>query len=186
MGSAAFPTRVPPYRPGSGGSGGSGGGGSAVPTAPLAPAGGPVIRYPPDVFPIPSAQEFNAFGQANTAAIQANVELVLTPLLVLPVGMVARIANIVLYVANLGAGSVLSFTITINGAPIQGYSNVPIFPGATARLGVGFTTYVDVPANGTVQAFFTNGDGGAYTVGVAISGWQWSQQDGDRWLTQGT
>lgn len=187
MGTSAVPTRIPPYGapPGARVVPGGGGGGSSIPAPPLASQGGPVIRYPPDVFPIPSAQEINTEGQAATVVAEANIELV-GARIQLPQGSLGRLASIVLYVANLGAGSILSFTITINGGAVQGYTNVPIFPGATARLGVGYQPYIRIPSGALVQAFYTNADGGAYTVGVALSGWQWSQQDGDRWLASGT
>ena len=165
--------------------GGNFGGGAPMGGGAAVGGSGPIVRFLPEERPIPTAQEFNLLGQQTTVAVQANQPLV-GATLTLPSGFVARVAAVVLYVAGLGAGSQLSFSLTVNDGAVQGWTNVAIFPGAAARVSEGYDAHILVPNTGVVEAFFTNADGGAYTVGVQISGWQWAEQDGKRWVEQGT
>lgn len=166
----------------------TGNGSAPFPVAPpqgSAGAGaGPLVRFMPSYFPVPSAQEFNEFGSKATAAVESMVELTAAKL-VLQSGMRARIASVVFYVMNLLATSNITFTLQINGVSVPGYNVVPIFPGAASRVSSGGDSFINVPDGSTVQAFYSNGDGGTYTVGVQYTGWLWTAAAGDRWVEQG-
>lgn len=176
-----------PYLPGVGGGGGGGGYGGvgAAPPPTVGQGGtGPVVRFLPDWIPIPSSIEFNTLGQAASVAVENNVELAAAGF-TLAATQLARIASVNLFVVNLTASSQLSFTIRINGANVDGWTNVAVFPGNTARLADNFGSYIRCPMGAKVQVFYTNADGGTYTVGAALSGWKWLDADGKRWLEQG-
>lgn len=180
-------TMVPPFLPGAGpgavatGPSGGGMGGPNVGGS----GNGPIVRFLPDQEPIPTSQQVNTFGQATSTVAETGIEITGAQL-VLPSGIIARIASVSFYVTNLLDTSILSFTVTINNAPVQGFSNVGIFPGVASRVSVGFDCYILTPSGATVEVFYTNGDGGSYIVGAALSGWQWSEADGVRWITSGT
>lgn len=159
-----------PYIPGVGGGGGGFSGGASAPTVAQGGAG-PVVRFLPDWVPIPSSIEFNTLGQRASTLIESDVELVSAGFTLNP-SQLARIASVNLFVVNLTATSQLSFTIKINGGGVDGWTSVAVFPGTTARLAENFGSYIRVPAGGKVQVFYTNADGGSYTVGAALSGWK--------------
>lgn len=172
------------YPPVSGGAH-AGGGYSPAPLAGVASGGvGPVVRFLPEWVPIPTASEFNSLGQNPSAAIESGVLLAGANVQLAP-GERGRIASVNLFVTNLTQTSQLTFTVFINGVPLDGWTNVGVFPGTTARLSENFGAFIRIPLGGLAQIRYSNADGGAYTVGAAFSGWKWADSDGKRYLEQG-
>lgn len=79
----------------------------------------------------------------------------------------------------------MRFSVFQNRTPVQGFTNVRIFPGVAARVAVQFDTYIRVPNGQLLEVSFSNNDGGAYTVGAALSGWVWPEAAGRQWMERG-
>lgn len=160
---------------------------SAPPSSSLSGAGvgglpktGAIMFFPPEVFPIPGAQEFDVFTFANSPGAGT-----ITPAALqfqLPQGFVARIAVATAGIDNMTNVTNVVFSLRVNGArafgPAGGYQ---LFPGVAARATSSVDTYVMVPAGALVDVAITNIDGAAYTVGFGFSGWMWAQVAGEAW-----
>lgn len=143
-----------------------------------------VNLFLPEERPIPSAIVFNTLGFATTAIVQTNVFLA-NAAFDLPDGWLGRIDSVTFYVANLLLASNITFTVFQNRTPVQGLANVPVFPGVSARVAENLEVYIRVPNGQLLEVAFNNNDGGTYTVGAALSGWIWPEQDGRRWVQRG-
>jgi hypothetical protein len=141
--------------------------------------------YLPEVFPIPSATEFNLVVAKATAVIEANIDIGLV--LDLPQNNVGIVRGVTLYINNMLTTTNVTWTLTFNGAPVPGHNNLSIFPRAAPSVANSFDTFVRIPQGNPmkVRVQYSNNDGGAYTVGVALSGWFWPIQLGNLWTQQG-
>lgn len=139
--------------------------------------------YLPEVYPIPAAQEFNPVVSKATSAVETSVDTGLS--VQVPPNNVAIIRGFTIFITNMVATTNVSYTLRVNGTPQPGFSNVSIFPRAAPYVGNGFDAMIRVPQGGLVTATYSNGDGGTYTIGVAVSGWWWPQELGNTWIAQG-
>jgi hypothetical protein len=138
----------------------------------------------PAVFPIPDAQVFNAECQQASAAIQTFVLPFVPPVVILS-GYYAVVNSFTIYVQNMLATTSVFFTLLFNGSPVQGYNGLTIFPGASPRIALTFDAPIFFTGAGALTVQITNGDGGTYLLGAAISGWQWPIASDRRWKTAG-
>ena len=138
----------------------------------------------PEERPIPGATIFNTGNSKGTVAAEANI-LIPNAGIVIPQGSIARLDSVNFYVDNLLASSNISFTVLQNGAPIQGLTNVFIFPGVAARVAENFSLFVRITNGATLTVTYTNTDGGSYTVGASLSGWFWPESLGRLYQMQG-
>jgi hypothetical protein len=66
----------------------------------------------------------------------------------------------------------VTFSLRINGGPVQGWDNVQFPPGvANFVVQNAGDLQVRVPDGATVDVLVTNGSADAWTVGARISGW---------------
>jgi hypothetical protein len=151
-----------------------------------APTVGRTLFLPlPEDSPIPDAQEFNALGSVATAIVQSNIDIPLLPLIVVPASYKAVIRGVSIYINNMLATTNVTWTVRVNNNPIPGYSGLSIFPRVAPFVGNSFDAEYRFEGPATVTVSFSNIDGGAYTVGAAISGWFWPAASDLRWKFSG-
>lgn len=138
----------------------------------------------PEVYPIPDAHVFNAECQQASNAIQTFV-IPFIPAVVIPALNQGIMTGFSIYVQNMLAASNITWTLLANGVPVQGYSGITIFPGVSPRAANTFDAPVRFVGETTLTVSITNGDGGAYLLGAAISGWFWPQASDRRWKSAG-
>jgi hypothetical protein len=138
--------------------------------------------YLPDVYPIPTAIEFEFAG--TVATVGANVQTFIPGTLFdLPAGYIGLIHTFnisVLSVMTLATNQ--QFSILINGAPAQGYAGRTFAGRAAQNFERSFDCALRIPNGGIVSIVNTNVDGAAYTVGADVTGWYMSVADVTRWL----
>lgn len=149
----------------------------------------------PEDNPIPEAVEFNPAGSASTVAIEVGTAISLAPqvgatagFVTLPQNNVGRIAGVIFSITNMLTTTNVTFTLTINGGPVPGYSGVTITPRISSFVEAEFSEpgcRILVPNAAKIGVIFSNLDGGAYTVGASISGWYWPEPSGKRWVKLG-
>lgn len=137
----------------------------------------------PEVYPIPSATEFNILAQKTTIAAEQNIDIGLV--LDFPANNIGIIRGVTFYISNMLATTAVTWTVNLNGAPAAGYNNISIFPRVSPFVSNGFDSFVRVPQATKIRVNYTNTDGGSYVVGAALSGWFWPQTLGDLWLKKG-
>lgn len=162
----------------------------APPTAGMTPQVSSLSEqiYLPEVFPIPTAVEFNPLGSAGTAAAgTVNIPFTGLPggILSIPSGTYGVLRSITFYITDMLTTTAMTFTVFINTVPVQGYTQVPIFPRNAPFVSNGFDCMVRFsgPADITVSA--TEGDAGTYVVGASLGGWFWGQAADAQWRTFG-
>jgi hypothetical protein len=140
--------------------------------------------YLPEVFPIPSAVEFQQFGSGTIVGVNSQLVLAGTRIQIPNhcVG-IARTVNIF----GGGAGGLtfatnLQYTIRINGAGAPGWTNRTFFGRTASSVEQAFDAFIRIPDGATVDALVTDVDGGSYTVGLWFAGWYWPAEDGRRWM----
>jgi hypothetical protein len=138
----------------------------------------------PEAEPIPLASMFNTLNFKTTVAVEAGINIPGCEF-VCPKGYVGRLDSVLFGVANLLLSSVVTFTVTLNGAPLAGLSAVGIFPGVAARVTNTFTCFIRLPVGAQLAVVYTNTDGGTYTVGAGLSGWMWPEAAGASWMQVG-
>lgn len=139
--------------------------------------------YLPTIEPIPGASEFNILATKATVAVETNVDIGLT--LDLPANNIGIIRGVNLFILDMLTTTVLTWTLTINGGPVSGYTNLQIFARTAPFVGNTFDSFVNIPQGSKVRVVYTNTDGGSYTIGAAISGWFWPQSLGEQWIRKG-
>ena len=144
--------------------------------------------YLPEVFPIPSAVEFNLLGQApTTAAGQVAIPWNNQPggIYTVPPNTFGVIRSVSFFITDMLTTTNVSFSIIINTAQVQGYSQITIFPRTAPFVGNGFDSMVRFTGPADIQAIAVNVDGGTYEVGAAVSGWYWTTAADATWRTTG-
>lgn len=146
--------------------------------------------YLPEVFPIPDAIEFNPSGSASSVGAETLTAISMTPtisnsVVKLPDQNIGIIRGFSVFITNMLAATVVSWTLLINGAPAGGYGSIRLYPRAAAFVGNSFDCFIRVSDGATLGVAFTNTDGGTYTIGASFSGWYWPIASGKRWLERG-
>ena len=139
--------------------------------------------YLPTIEPIPGASEFNPQATKATNVVEANVDIGLT--LDVPPNNIGIIRGVQLFILDMLTTTVVTWTLTINGGPVQGYTNLSIFARTAPFVGNSFDSFINIPQGGKVRVIYTNTDGGSYTIGAGISGWFWPQSLGEQWTKKG-
>lgn len=171
---------------------GGGGGGAAPAALPYPPdvtanvkdVGRELSLPLPEVFPLPEAQLFNAELQ-QLSIIAQTFTLGFTPAVNILAGYYAVVNSFSIYVQNMLATSNLTWTLLQNGTPVNGYTGLTIFPGTSPRAVNTFDAPIRFTGATTLTVSITNGDGGTYLLGAAISGWQWPISSDRRWKSSG-
>jgi hypothetical protein len=138
----------------------------------------------PAVFPLPDAQVFNSACQQASVIIQT-FTLAFTPAVNILAGYFAVVNSFTIYVQNMLATTNVVYALLANGSPVQGYTGLTIFPGASPRISNTFDAPIYFTGAQTLTVQITNGDGGTYLLGASISGWQWPISSDRRWKSSG-
>jgi hypothetical protein len=133
------------------------------------------LEYPPEIFPMPGAQEFAVDVDFSSPAVGATEPAGL--ILTLPQGMVGIVRVFGYGIQTMTIATNVSWALLVNGGPVQGYTDRRFFPGNVPRVTASVDTFIRVPAGGTIAVRFTNVDGAAYTANANYSGWFWSEQE---------
>lgn len=133
----------------------------------------PLVRnvYPPWVYKLPTSADFNqnVYNAALAGAAGAFVEILT---LTLPATYVGWIQIFGIYILTPTANQSVTFTLKINGAPVQGWDNIQFPPGVANFVVQNFSDLqVRVPDGGKISIVATNNNANAWTVGAKVSGW---------------
>lgn len=167
------------------------------------PTGGAGLVYPPDVadnlqvvgrnlevplpevYPIPDATIFNAECQVASNIAGQTFVLAFTPDVIIPDANLGVMTSLTLYVQNMLATTNVTWTLLANGNPVPGYNLLTIFPGASPRAANTFDAPKRFTGRTQLTIQITNGDGGNYILGAAVSGWFWPIASDRRWKSAG-
>ena len=138
----------------------------------------------PEQYMIPDGRGFNPQGSIATAAVQSNINIT-NATQVIPDNNLAVVSSVTIQITNMVATTNVTWTVLVNGAPVQGYNGISIFPRVAPFVGNTFDIPIRVCGPATIQVIFSNIDGGAYTVGAALSGWMWPVTSDQRWKAYG-
>lgn len=137
----------------------------------------------PELYPIPSATEFQQFDIETVTGVSTLVFSKTT--LTLPQQSLGVIRNVNIFAGSavgLSATTNLQFTIRINGAGAPGWTNRTFFPRVASSLEQPFDAFIHLPAGCTVDAIVKDVDGGTYQAGIWFTGWFWPVLDGIAWM----
>jgi hypothetical protein len=150
------------------------------------PAMGRMLILPlPEDSPIPDAHEFNVEGAVATAAVTANPVAITGCSYTVPAGSLGVVRNVSVYINNMLATTDVRWFVYIDGSPVAGYAPITVFSRVAAFVGTSFDAKIRITGPATVSISFMNVDGGAYSVGAALGGWDWPQASDDRWKAYG-
>lgn len=157
-------------------------GSNGQPQAPLSYS----LQLPlPWLTPMPGAQQFNQEADVASAIVQTATLAGLD--INVPQGYRCRVSSVSTYIDNMLITTNVTWSVLVNGAPapVSGFQNLRMFPRSAPFVGNTFDAFLLIsgPADITVQ--FTNGDGGTYQIGAALSGWIWNIALEAQWKNNG-
>jgi hypothetical protein len=134
----------------------------------------PLVRniYPPWVFKLPMSQDYN--DNLFTSVLAAGAGNTVIPVtFTLPPSFVGWEQIFGIYILTPTALTDITFTLRVNGGPVQGWDNIKFPPGAANFVVQNFADLqVRVPNSGKVDVVVTNNSAaGPWTVGAKIAGW---------------
>jgi hypothetical protein len=142
----------------------------------------PLVRnvYPPWVYKLPSSVDFNRnVFNAALAGVAGTVVEILT--LTLPATYVGWMQIMGIYILSPTGSQDITFTLRINGAPVEGWDNIQFPPGVANFVVQNFSDLqVRVPDGGKISLFATNNSANAWTVGGKVAGWYHSLNEEQR------
>ena len=139
----------------------------------------PLVRnvYPPWVFKLPMSQDFNVnrFDLALAGVAGAFV----TPVeFQMPSTFVGYLQIFGIFILTPLATQDVTFSLLINGGPVQGWDNIKFPPGAANFVVQNFSDLqVRIPDSARVSVRVTNNNANAWTVGAKIAGWYHPQSE---------
>jgi hypothetical protein len=165
---AALPSRLGPAARQLLASGQGGGNPAATSVVDL---GGRIQIFPWYIYEYPSAQDFTA--QAVNFAAAANTTTTATGFtFTCPSQNVAVLRQVTVTVQNILAASDVRWSLTKNGAPVPGWTQVSIAPCAATAIIIPYNDMVVRLAQGDVLgASITETGGNAYTCTISGAGW---------------
>lgn len=137
--------------------------------------------YPPWVYKLPISADFNR--NAYDASLGAGAGSVIVPVIfTLPDGMVGWLQIFGIYVLNPTASTDITFTLRVNGGPVEGWDNIDNPPGVANFFVQNYgELQVRVPNSGKIDVLVTNNNlSGPWTVGAKIAGWYHPQSEEER------
>lgn len=129
-----------------------------------------VIATPPAwEAPYPEAVPFLNYG---TATVNSAVATAVSSQFQMPAGATGWVRSLVLQALNISATSALYFQLQVNGAPVPGWGQIPVLPGAFAVWSYAEDRItVRLVPGATAQLFAVVTDGNSYQVSAQLSGW---------------
>ncbi len=142
----------------------------------------PLVRnvYPPWVYKLPSSVDFNRnlFNVALAGVAGTAVEILTVTL---PATYVGWLQIMGIYILSPSTTQDITFTLRINGAPVEGWDNIQFPPGVANFVVQNFSDLqVRVPDGGKISLFATNNNANAWTVGGKVAGWYHSLNEEQR------
>lgn len=157
---------------------------TGVPTAPLMPGGSALsggltspggISLPPTLYPPPGSRSFNLADEVATIGAGTLTELTNCQLQ-LPPTNVGVISSIELLIDGILITTRLFFRLIVNGSPIPGWGSLTVLArngAANASRSLSGPLGIELPAGAAFTVKALNQDGGNYTVGANLYGWEW-------------
>jgi hypothetical protein len=142
----------------------------------------PLVRnvYPPWVYKLPMSRDFNQNNFDLALAAVANATVTVATFQTPPT-FVGFVQILGLFILSPTALQDVTFTLKINGAPIEGWDNIQFPPGVANFVVQNFADLqVRIPDGGLVTLVATNGNANAWTVGGKIAGWYHPQSEEQR------
>lgn len=133
------------------------------------------LEYPPEIFPIPGAQEFAVDEDFSSPGVGSTEPTALR--YQVPQGMLAIIRVFGYGIQSMTTATDVSWSVLVNGGNVQGYTDRRFFPGNVPRVTASVDAFIRVPAGGLISVRFTNVDGAVYAANANFSGWFWSEQE---------
>lgn len=164
-------------------------GAPGAPGRPQAPPLGRTMAVPVPWATKPAgAREINidAFGGGFNAA--ASPALIPGSVFQLPADNVGVLRSITLNVNAMLTTSLLEWRFLFDGNPVEGWSNVSMFPRNAGYAGSAYgpdETFIDIPAGAiiSVQIIVDPADANTYQAGVTYHGWSYPKRLADRFAT---
>lgn len=134
----------------------------------------PLVRnvYPPWVYKLPMSDDFNENNFTTVLAAVAGTVVKPVAFQTAPT-FIGYVQIFGIYVLSPLATTDITFALLINGAPVQGWDNVRLPPGAANFFVQNFSDLqVPIPNRGLVEVSVTNNAAtGPWTVGAKVAGW---------------
>jgi len=142
----------------------------------------PLVRnvYPPWVYKLPMSQDFNVnrFDLALAGAAGATVVPVEFNM---PSTFVGYLQIFGIFIQSPLPTQDVTFSLLINGGPVQGWDNIKFPPGAANFVVQNFAELqVRIPDSAHVSVLVTNNNANAWVVGAKIAGWYHPQSEEQR------
>lgn len=133
----------------------------------------PLVRTidSPQKFKLPMSVDFNrnAFDVALAAAIGATATITSFQM---PPTFVGFLQIFGIFILSPTAVQDVTFTVRINGAPVEGWDNIQFPPGVANFVVQNFSELqVRIPDSALVTLTASNGSANAWTIGGKLSGW---------------
>lgn len=159
--------------------------GGGAPGRPPAPSRQITVPVPWLVRP-PNAREINigasgvGFTAANTPAVIVGSQFTTPP------DNAGVLRSVVFSVNTLLVTSAITFSITFNGSPVEGWVNVPIFPRAAGSFSEAYgpdETFIFIPEQTGIEVSINVTDAGTYQAGCSYHGWSYPKRLADQFST---
>lgn len=141
------------------------------PTGPASTA--PFVRnvYPPWVYKLPMSVDFNV-NNFSSSLLAAVGDTVVPVQFVMPPTFVGYVQIFGIYILSPTTAQDVTFSLRINGGPVQGWDNIQFPPGVANFVVQNFADLqVRIPDGAIVDVLVSNGSADAWTVGAKIAGW---------------
>ncbi len=138
-----------------------------------------LLAFPPEIYPLPGAQEFTVDEDFSSPAAGTVEPAALVFALPQQMKGIIRVAG--WGIQNMTAATDVFWTFKVNSGAVQGYTEKRFFPGNVPRITASVDAFIRIPAGGTLSVAFTNVDGAAYTANASYSGWYWSEDEEKQW-----
>lgn len=133
------------------------------------------IIFPPSFFPPSGAKYFTPTG--NQVVTGPNVTATMATFRV-PQNSIGVVRSIVLSANDFLASADVVFALKFDGGPVEGWSNIQLFPRNAASVSLSFeaaSTAIDVPDGSLITLDVTVRDAGSYRIGALIHGWYYGK-----------
>jgi len=137
--------------------------------------------FPPWVYKLPMSADYNR--NVFSSALAAGAGSTVIPVtFTLPETFVGYQQIFGVYILSPTALQDITFTLRINGGPVEGWDNIQFPPGVANFVVQNFADLqVRIPNSGKVDVVVTNNSAaGPWTVGAKIAGWYHPESEGNR------
>lgn len=148
-----------------------------------APVDWSLTRRAPEEEPPPGASSINQFAALGTVGA-GDLQTLLD--FTLDANSLGVVKSLDFFLSNVAATTTLSLALLFGETVVRGFEKVAFFPASSPVQSINFSPLsLPVGAGARVRVISTNGDGGAYTVGARLFGWQWPSAIDARYRPEG-